>query len=145
MLFVQLHFPLPNFQNSSFISNLYIGDDGNLHKVQGGADTVLPFSSCKIYYVASSQAYVYPFIVNYNLTFIPNYQSLTTNDFIFRNIGIQQRNGGNSWSEYMGITYNASTGIASIKTSASGVGLEYGVLLFDFYVIPGFSSYVINK
>lgn len=31
--------------NSSLVSDIYVGDDGNLHKVQGGADTVLPFSS----------------------------------------------------------------------------------------------------
>lgn len=29
--------------NSSLVSDIYIGDDGNLHKVIGGADTVLPF------------------------------------------------------------------------------------------------------
>lgn len=31
--------------NSSLVSDIYVGDDGNLHKVVGGADTVLPFSS----------------------------------------------------------------------------------------------------
>lgn len=31
--------------NSSLVSDIYVGDDGNLHKVIGGADTVLPFSS----------------------------------------------------------------------------------------------------
>ena len=31
--------------NSSFVSNIYVGNDGKLHKVQGGADSVLPFSS----------------------------------------------------------------------------------------------------
>lgn len=30
---------------SSLVSDIYVGDDGNLHKVVGGADTVLPFSS----------------------------------------------------------------------------------------------------
>lgn len=29
--------------NSSLVSDIYVGDDGNLHKVIGGADTVLPF------------------------------------------------------------------------------------------------------
>lgn len=32
-------------ENSSLVSNIYVGSDGKLHKVQGGADTVLPFSS----------------------------------------------------------------------------------------------------
>ena len=31
--------------NNSFVSNIYVGSDGKLHKVQGGADSVLPFSS----------------------------------------------------------------------------------------------------
>lgn len=31
--------------NSSLIADIYVGDDGKLHKVQGGADSVLPFSS----------------------------------------------------------------------------------------------------
>lgn len=30
---------------SSLVSDIYVGDDGKLHKVVGGADTVLPFSS----------------------------------------------------------------------------------------------------
>lgn len=30
---------------NSLVSDIYVGDDGNLHKVVGGADTVLPFSS----------------------------------------------------------------------------------------------------
>lgn len=32
------------FINSSLVSDIYVGSDGNLHKVQGGADTVLPFN-----------------------------------------------------------------------------------------------------
>lgn len=31
--------------DSSLVSNIYVGDDGKLHKVQGGADSVLPFNS----------------------------------------------------------------------------------------------------
>lgn len=30
------------------VSDIYVGEDGKLHKVQGGADTVLPFNSCYI-------------------------------------------------------------------------------------------------
>ena len=29
--------------NSKYVSNIYVGSDGKLHKVIGGADTVLPF------------------------------------------------------------------------------------------------------
>ena len=31
--------------NSSLVANIYVGEDGKLHKVQGGADSVLPFKS----------------------------------------------------------------------------------------------------
>lgn len=31
--------------DTNFIANIYVGDDGKLHKVQGGADSVLPFSN----------------------------------------------------------------------------------------------------
>ncbi len=31
--------------NDNLVSNIYVGTDGKLHKVQGGADTVLPFSN----------------------------------------------------------------------------------------------------
>lgn len=31
--------------NSSLVSDIYVGSDGKLHKIIGGADTVLPFSS----------------------------------------------------------------------------------------------------
>ena len=30
--------------NNNLVSDVYVGDDGKLHKVIGGADTVLPFS-----------------------------------------------------------------------------------------------------
>lgn len=30
--------------NNSLVANIYVGSDGKLHKVQGGADSVLPFS-----------------------------------------------------------------------------------------------------
>ena len=33
------------FKNSSLVSDIYVGEDKKLHKVIGGADTVLPFSS----------------------------------------------------------------------------------------------------
>ena len=38
--------------NSSLVANIYVGEDGKLHKVQGGADSVLPFSSGNYYYRA---------------------------------------------------------------------------------------------
>lgn len=35
--------------NNSLVSDIYVGDDGKLHKVKGGADTVLPFSGGEYY------------------------------------------------------------------------------------------------
>ena len=31
------------------VADIYVGEDGKLHKVQGGADTVLPFSNLKYF------------------------------------------------------------------------------------------------
>lgn len=31
--------------NDNLVSNIYVGTDGKLHKVQGGADTVIPFNN----------------------------------------------------------------------------------------------------
>lgn len=38
-------FLLSKQQNNSLVSDVYVGDDGKLHKVIGGADTVLNFKS----------------------------------------------------------------------------------------------------
>ena len=46
---MSFHILLINWLNNSFVSNIYVGNDGKLHKVQGGADSVLPFSSNKRY------------------------------------------------------------------------------------------------
>ena len=37
-------FLLPEL-NDNLVSNIYVGTDGKLHKVQGGADTVIPFNN----------------------------------------------------------------------------------------------------
>ena len=37
-----------NTLSNNLVSNIYVGTDGKLHKVQGGADTVLPFSGLKL-------------------------------------------------------------------------------------------------
>lgn len=54
--------------NSSLVSNIYVGEDGKLHKVQGGADSVLPFSGGKIEFSAFN-TYVLPntFPWNFNV------------------------------------------------------------------------------
>lgn len=35
--------------NSNLVADIYVGDDGKLHKVIGGADTVLPFNNKKVF------------------------------------------------------------------------------------------------
>ena len=35
-------------ENSSLVSDIYVGDDGYLHKVKDGADSVLPFKNAKL-------------------------------------------------------------------------------------------------
>ena len=47
---MSFHLLLINWLNNSFVSNIYVGKDGKLHKVQGGADSVLPFSNFKRYF-----------------------------------------------------------------------------------------------
>ena len=42
---MSFHLLLINWLNNSFVSNIYVGNDGKLHKVQGGAHSVLPFKS----------------------------------------------------------------------------------------------------
>ena len=49
---MSFHILLINWLNNSFISNIYVDNDGKLHKVQGGADSVLPFSK-KVIFTAS--------------------------------------------------------------------------------------------
>ena len=43
--YITLFFTIFVSCNSSLVSNIYVGEDGKLHKVQGGADSVLPFNS----------------------------------------------------------------------------------------------------
>lgn len=52
--------------NNSLI-DIYVGDDGKLHKVQGGADTVLPFSGNRVAFFATLST-IYPPNVNFVYT-----------------------------------------------------------------------------
>ena len=36
-----------NILNNDYVENIYVGDDSKLHKIQGGADSVLPFKDIK--------------------------------------------------------------------------------------------------
>lgn len=60
-------------ENSSLISDIYVGTDGKLHKTKGGADTVLNFSSGKMSFVTSIQSSAgrgYTFTDSYKHIFI---------------------------------------------------------------------------
>ena len=59
--------------NSSLVANIYVGEDGKLHKVQGGADSVLPFSSySKIFFPIENISNIKSISVNSGMTCIQN-------------------------------------------------------------------------
>lgn len=57
--------------NDSLVADIYVGEDGKLHKVQGGADSVLPFSSFRKYY--SDTEIVYKTETEYEIGFKPKF------------------------------------------------------------------------
>ena len=82
---------------SNFVGDIYVGDDGKLHKIQGGADSVLPFSNKIIYKtiditvtttISSSELGVNKILgVNYaNPTY--SYQKSTGNNYIWKSISV---------------------------------------------------------
>ena len=72
-----------NELNNSFVSNIYVGDDGKLHKVQGGADSVLPFSS--LYTPQSATATAPSLTLNHNANFFVLVSS-TRHSFVSKNV-----------------------------------------------------------
>ena len=69
-----MKFPSINGLNG-VVSNVYVGTDGKLHKVQGGVDSVLPFSSGK-------QVIDLGVGTSFNVTSYPGYESFTNANFI---------------------------------------------------------------
>ena len=63
--------------NSKYVSNIYVGTDGKLHKVIGGADTVLPFSSGLTYGTFTSS---YSSTLEFNLGYKPKYLIIVINN-----------------------------------------------------------------
>lgn len=62
------------------MADLYVGDDGKLHKIQGGADTVLPFSGgLSIISYVSSQTDSYCYLKKEELSHISSIE-VSTND-----------------------------------------------------------------
>ena len=134
---------------SSRISDIYVGDDGKLHKTTGGgADSVLNFSKggTELIYVGTTSSTI-------NVTSkISNYQSKTVNDFIvemnncttnfYGNLGdmkIWVRNetdvsasGGATFSK----SYNSSTGILTVSPNSviARNSKSYGITYFAYKV-----------
>lgn len=54
---------------SKYVQNIYVGEDGLLHKLQGGADSVIPFSGEEEYRKKLYNALLYSFAVDDNMSF----------------------------------------------------------------------------
>ena len=63
--------------NSKYVSNIYVGSDGKLHKVIGGADTVLNFSSAKTLNKKLIGSGNSNSANSFNASIIPNYNKLS--------------------------------------------------------------------
>ena len=108
--------------------NVYVGDDGDLHFVNGsGADTVIPFSksSVKIYDIkvdTDPATNVGGGTINIKNDF-PNYASMTSSNF---KIGITSNacgvNNGNNYHSYVrtSLSYNSSSGVLTWNTWCEG-------------------------
>lgn len=119
--------------NSNMVENIYVGTDGKLHKVQGGADTVLPFSSKpKILYWTTGT-------VNVAKDLPDVYKQLTTADFIVgtngsRGYALQKGNSGDAHNganvtKYSTVTcsYDNNSGLLTVNTPvASGMSSTSG-------------------
>ena len=115
------------YQNLSNV-NVYVGDDGDLHFVNGsGADTVIPFSksSVKIYDIkvdTDPATNVGGGTINIKNDF-PNYASMTSSNF---KIGITSNacgvNNGNNYHSYVrtSLSYNSSSGVLTWNTWCEG-------------------------
>mgnify|MGYP007026898854 CR=1 FL=1 len=122
-------------ENSSLISDIYVGTDGKLHKTKGGADTVLNFSSGKMSFVTSIQSSAssgYTFTDSYKHIFIV----LTggrTQDVTSQVIAISLSNGSNITVDHykygvqnrMGTTvFDTTTYVAHAYDIAAGTTLS---------------------
>lgn len=97
--------------NNNLVSNVYVGTDGKIHVVKGGADTGLNFSKTPKLLasnVSSLNAY------SYICTSLPNYKELTANNFfvVFKSIGRTALGSSNTGAFTK--SYNPSTGTLSI-------------------------------
>lgn len=115
--------------NSSFVSNIYVDEDGNLHKVQGGADTVLNFSGAKypekitLYSRSNVVIPVNGKSLSFNMTTVHPYVNFYVEKYIngaFATIFTQNAGGNYSGNKTVDIT-----GCSSVRFRTSPYG-EYG-------------------
>lgn len=107
-----------NELNSSLVSNIYVGSDGKLHKVQGGADTVLPFSSePTLIGTFGGSVNTDHNLATFSLTSYKNYKNITLADML---IVIQKygHSSNGASNESFSWTYNQSIGVLSVSHSA---------------------------
>lgn len=98
--------------NSSLISDIYVGDDGKLHKTKGGADTVLNFSGAKYPEMTlySSSNVVIPVngkSLSFNMTTVHPYVNFYVEKYIngaFATIFTQNAGGNYSGNKTVDIT-----------------------------------------
>lgn len=118
--------------NNSLISDIYVGEDGKLHKVQGGADSVLPFSS-----IPKSGTVFTTSGVNLQEYFPNTWQKLRTSDFVCgvtsvsgtSQVGREDKstgyNGSFSFSsDAVSVNYDSTTGILTFGSFSSTRGTK---------------------
>lgn len=112
-----------NELSNDLVSDIYVGDDGKLHKVQGGADTVLPFSSGNAIYLGMGTSFDIKEIY-------PDWANLTADNFIYgckTVIASSNSNGklptAGNISVSRNVTANYSNGVLKIN-SVSGQSID---------------------
>lgn len=115
--------------------NVYVGDDGQLHYVDGaGADTALNFSSGELkrykigswsYHWSNSASDFPSYVRTFDAKSVPNYQDLTADNFSYNytSITVDGNDHTTTTTYYPRISYNPTTGIVSI-TGLSGRASE---------------------
>lgn len=110
-----------NELSNDLVSDIYVGDDGKLHKVQGGADTVLPFSSGSVVYRVggiNGSINIKNYIQKNNIPV--DFTKLTKTNFLVEftsiNINVNAAGESNYNPPSFGFTktYNATTGVLSV-------------------------------
>lgn len=113
--------------NNSFISNIYVGNDGKLHKVQGGADSVLPFKSgAEIHYSKHTGVTSITIPTTEKAKFIAVYAEVYCYGCVYSDGSYMEELNLSFGSGKISVTDNSFT-----YQQGSGVGLTYHV----FYIM----------